>query len=51
MMGLDFSPITGGEGNIEFIAHLKWTGEETGISHLEPDAIAETYHKSTYKIR
>lgn len=25
-MGLDFSPITGGEGNIEFIAHLKWTG-------------------------
>ncbi|EIA21283.1 hemolysin A [Listeria fleischmannii subsp. coloradonensis] len=27
VLGLDFSPITGGEGNIEFIAHLKWTGD------------------------
>ena len=25
--GLDFSPITGGDGNIEFLAHLEWTGD------------------------
>ena len=25
--GLTFSPITGGDGNIEFLIHLKWHGE------------------------
>ncbi|MDR0922672.1 MAG: TlyA family RNA methyltransferase [Lactobacillales bacterium] len=36
--GLDFSPITGGEGNIEFIAHLKkvdGTGTISDTVHLE----------------
>lgn len=28
--GLDFSPITGGEGNIEFLVYLKWENLETG---------------------
>jgi 23S rRNA (cytidine1920-2'-O)/16S rRNA (cytidine1409-2'-O)-methyltransferase len=32
---LSFSPITGGEGNIEFLLHLKWQGErETGVNEL-----------------
>lgn len=32
---LSFSPITGGEGNIEFLLHLKWQGEtDIGINHL-----------------
>ncbi|MHC9000434.1 TlyA family RNA methyltransferase [Enterococcus bulliens] len=30
---LDFSPITGGEGNIEFIVHLK---KSTGIGKIDP---------------
>ncbi|WP_313469326.1 TlyA family RNA methyltransferase [Carnobacterium sp.] len=30
VQALDFSPITGGEGNIEFLAHLKWSGKSTG---------------------
>ncbi|MFJ5715600.1 TlyA family RNA methyltransferase [Neobacillus sp. NPDC093127] len=32
---LSFSPITGGDGNIEFLLHLKWEGErESGIIQL-----------------
>ncbi|PFE26542.1 TlyA family rRNA (cytidine-2'-O)-methyltransferase [Bacillus anthracis] len=32
--GLTFSPITGGDGNIEFLIHLKWHGErENGENH------------------
>ena len=32
--GLTFSPITGGDGNIEFLIHLKWHGErEKGENH------------------
>lgn len=50
LMGLDFSPITGGEGNIEFIAHLKWTGEEKGTSHLESDAITKLIAKAHTKL-
>ncbi len=31
---LTFSPITGGDGNIEFLIHLKWHGErENGENH------------------
>lgn len=32
---LSYSPITGGDGNIEFLLHLKWEGErESGINQL-----------------
>ncbi|MEH7073972.1 TlyA family RNA methyltransferase [Neobacillus drentensis] len=32
---LSFSPITGGDGNIEYLLHLKWEGErETGVNQL-----------------
>jgi 23S rRNA (cytidine1920-2'-O)/16S rRNA (cytidine1409-2'-O)-methyltransferase len=32
---LSYSPITGGEGNIEFLIHLSWHGEkEAGENHL-----------------
>ncbi len=33
-----YSPITGGDGNIEFLAHLRWSGKE-GI--LNPDVEVE----------
>ena len=26
-MNLSFSPITGGDGNIEFLLHLRWTAK------------------------
>jgi 23S rRNA (cytidine1920-2'-O)/16S rRNA (cytidine1409-2'-O)-methyltransferase len=33
---LSFSPITGGEGNIEFLLHLKWCGpKDAGLDHLK----------------
>ncbi|MCA1320593.1 TlyA family RNA methyltransferase [Bacillus tianshenii] len=33
---LSFSPITGGEGNIEFLLHLKWCGpKEAGSDYLK----------------
>lgn len=32
---LSYSPITGGDGNIEFLLHLRWDGEkETGVNQL-----------------
>ncbi|MEW4284009.1 TlyA family RNA methyltransferase [Priestia koreensis] len=36
---LSYSPITGGEGNIEFLLHLKWPGEgqEDGENQLQMD--------------
>ncbi|BBH21102.1 TlyA family rRNA (cytidine-2'-O)-methyltransferase [Paenibacillus baekrokdamisoli] len=35
LLHLTFSPITGGEGNIEFLAHWKW---QPGIEQPHPDA-------------
>lgn len=42
---LDFSPITGGHGNIEFLIHLKKT-EGTGIidSEIDPIAVVKKAH-------
>lgn len=34
-----FSPITGGDGNIEFLAHLQWNGEQEGM--LSPNVEIE----------
>jgi 23S rRNA (cytidine1920-2'-O)/16S rRNA (cytidine1409-2'-O)-methyltransferase len=47
---LSFSPITGGEGNIEFLLHLRWWGEKedhsTGINELtiSPNEIVKSAH-------
>lgn len=36
---LSFSPITGGDGNIEFLLHLRWEGpQEIGTNHFEKTA-------------
>jgi 23S rRNA (cytidine1920-2'-O)/16S rRNA (cytidine1409-2'-O)-methyltransferase len=46
-VNLSFSPITGGDGNIEFLLHLKWMGEqETGKNQLpaEPVQIVKEAH-------
>lgn len=48
VQGLDFSPITGGEGNIEFIAHLVWGGdfEKQGTNFIGDDSFAETVKRA-----
>ncbi|WP_251551312.1 TlyA family RNA methyltransferase [Neobacillus muris] len=45
---LSYSPITGGDGNIEFLIHLKWLGnDDLGINHLPfppVDVVKEAHH-------
>lgn len=43
---LSFSPITGGDGNIEFLLHLYWDGKETGEDKLpqSPFKVVEEAH-------
>ncbi|MFP7297711.1 TlyA family RNA methyltransferase [Neobacillus niacini] len=46
-VNLSFSPITGGDGNIEFLLHLRWMGEqEKGQNQLptEPSQIVKASH-------
>lgn len=38
VQGLSFSPITGGEGNIEFLLHLEWNGVPNGQEVQEYEA-------------
>lgn len=47
-INLSFSPITGGDGNIEFLLHLKWMGEQdSGQNQLpaEPAQIVKDAHQ------
>ncbi|MFC6315995.1 TlyA family RNA methyltransferase [Lapidilactobacillus achengensis] len=39
VMGLDFSPITGGSGNIEFLAYFKLIGQETPLVPYDPQTV------------
>lgn len=45
---LTFSPITGGEGNIEFLAHFSWqdTSEQEAISSSLIDEIVQEAHQT-----
>ncbi|MFE8702534.1 TlyA family RNA methyltransferase [Cytobacillus sp. FJAT-54145] len=45
---LSFSPITGGDGNIEFLLHLRWEGEkEVGANNLpaSPSSVVADAHQ------
>lgn len=45
---LSYSPITGGDGNIEFLLHLQWNGQqESGYNSLEitPTQMVEEAHQ------
>jgi 23S rRNA (cytidine1920-2'-O)/16S rRNA (cytidine1409-2'-O)-methyltransferase len=47
-INLSFSPITGGDGNIEFLLHLKWMGEQdSGQNQLpaQPAQIVKDAHQ------
>lgn len=44
---ISFSPITGGDGNIEFLLHLSWTGEKTlgdNLLQIKPKDIVQEAH-------
>ncbi|MEG0267374.1 MAG: TlyA family rRNA (cytidine-2'-O)-methyltransferase, partial [Carnobacterium sp.] len=45
---LSFSPITGGQGNIEFLAHLKWNNKLNGLlnEQIDIDKTVEMAHMS-----
>ncbi|MNG28902.1 hypothetical protein D3C84_1142410 [compost metagenome] len=46
-VNLSFSPITGGDGNIEFLLHLRWEDTEEGgryLSSKSPSVIVEEAH-------
>ncbi len=47
-VNLSFSPITGGDGNIEFLLHLKWIGEQDkgqNLLPIEPSQIVKDSHQ------
>ena len=46
---LTYSPITGGDGNIEFLIHLKWTGMKDKGENMLPltaeEIVAEAHQQ------
>ncbi len=47
VLDLDFSPITGGEGNIEFLVHLRATSKTATISaNVDPSAVIKQAHQT-----
>ncbi|WP_188453699.1 TlyA family RNA methyltransferase [Virgibacillus oceani] len=46
--GLTFSPITGGDGNIEFLVHLGWNNEKAGkeLNIVELNQIVDNAHEN-----
>jgi 23S rRNA (cytidine1920-2'-O)/16S rRNA (cytidine1409-2'-O)-methyltransferase len=47
-VNLSFSPITGGDGNIEFLLHLKWIGEQDkgqNLLPIQPSQIVKDSHQ------
>lgn len=47
VLGLDFSPITGGEGNIEFLVYLKASAEKGTISpQVAPTEVIKKAHQT-----
>ncbi|HAM80282.1 TlyA family RNA methyltransferase [Ornithinibacillus bavariensis] len=46
LYGLTYSPITGGDGNVEFLAHLGWNKDKSGltIEELNPEDVVNRAH-------
>ncbi len=45
VLGLDFSPIKGGEGNIEFLIHLQNAGD---VGEMAPDVSIDNTLNAAY---
>ncbi|MBS2969578.1 TlyA family RNA methyltransferase [Metabacillus sp. KIGAM252] len=50
-MNLSFSPITGGDGNIEFLLHLKWTGKDEEAASYLPVQTADVVRKAHEELK
>ena len=47
VQGLTFSPITGGDGNIEFLLYLKWRfASEEAEKTMDPSAVVQAAHET-----
>lgn len=46
---LTFSPITGGEGNIEYLAHLGWEKENVNETKLDVESVVKDAHETLLK--
>ncbi|MFX3622602.1 MAG: TlyA family RNA methyltransferase [Ectobacillus sp.] len=46
VQNLTYSPITGGDGNIEFLIHLKWRGGQEKGENYSPVSAAEVVEKA-----
>lgn len=47
--GLTYSPITGGDGNIEFLLLLQWTGTGEVLESLNPEQVVAEAHEQLKK--
>ncbi len=45
VLGLDFSPVKGPEGNIEYLIYLRKSNEPQGFAKITPEELVELSHK------
>ncbi len=45
VLGLDFSPIKGPEGNIEYLIYLRKSDEPQGFAKITPEELVKLSHK------
>jgi 23S rRNA (cytidine1920-2'-O)/16S rRNA (cytidine1409-2'-O)-methyltransferase len=51
VLHLTFSPITGGDGNIEFLLHLQWSGEKEEGKNLLTTTVEKVVAKAHEKLK
>lgn len=49
VLGLDFSPVKGPEGNIEYLIHIRESSEPTLYTHVTPEELSIASHKELDK--
>ncbi len=50
IINIDYSPITGGEGNIEFLIHLKWDESSNDVNLVNENKIIQVVHEAHNKL-
>jgi 23S rRNA (cytidine1920-2'-O)/16S rRNA (cytidine1409-2'-O)-methyltransferase len=50
-LNLSYSPITGGDGNIEFLLHLGWNGEDKSGTLKIPESIEKTVQSAHLELK
>lgn len=49
VLGLDFSPVKGPEGNIEYLIHIRTSNEPTLYTDITPEELSDASHKELDK--